>query len=466
MSFPPVQLRLTLSAQRFPAPASGAGHLFVKWVLPGDADVRAWLDALDVREHGLRWPGFVWRMPDGALEVGLGVADRISAGTLAALAEKLGEEDRGHRFVDEQGQDIERQPWMGGCSGLPGVGVASCWEGFGAGQWILPVWRLRVAAGEPAHVTQAFALREGEWKAMDPALTGPPSFPGPSPALRDGESREAFEKRVREAADAMARGGMRKVVLARSRVVQRDSLPLGALLLGLGARYPRCTLFAFAPGDGSVFAGVTPEVLLRANGGQVETMALAGSAPRGATATEDARLGAALTADDKERHEHALVVQQVRTVVRAHGVELEGPDAPTLLRLHNVQHLHTPFRGALREPADALGLAAALHPTPAVCGDPRDLALAWLREREGPSRGWYAGPFGAVVGRDRLDLVVALRTALLRGDRASLQAGAGIVVGSDPAREYDETNAKMDALRGLLLQDRPPGSPHSEESVR
>ncbi len=132
-------------------------------------------------------------------------------------------------------------------------------------------------------------------------------------------------------------------------------------------------------------------------------------------------------------------------------VQLDHPQAPDVLRLDNVMHLATRFRGSLREPApSALDIAGQLHPTAAVGGAPTDRAVELIRELEGMDRGRYAGPVGWVAADGDGELGIALRCAELSGARARLFAGAGVVDGSLPEDELEETRVKLRAMQGAL----------------
>jgi isochorismate synthase len=160
----------------------------------------------------------------------------------------------------------------------------------------------------------------------------------------------------------------------------------------------------------------------------------------------------ALAASAKDLEEHAAVVDVVAEALEPLCVSLTWDQQPTLRGTPNVWHLSTQFRGRLREPAPtALDLALLLHPTPAVGGAPRAEALGVMHQLEGFDRGSYAGPVGWVDAEGNGEWAIALRCALLRGDHATLYAGAGIVGGSEPAAELDETERKfrafLDALR-------------------
>lgn len=131
-------------------------------------------------------------------------------------------------------------------------------------------------------------------------------------------------------------------------------------------------------------------------------------------------------------------------------VSLAHAPAPSVRRLKNVQHLHTPVAGALRPGETVLSVLARLHPTAAVGGLPREGALAAIAAAEGMDRGWYAGPVGWVDADGDGEFAVALRSALLAGNRADLYAGVGVVGESEPAAEWDETEWKLAPVRRAL----------------
>jgi isochorismate synthase len=177
---------------------------------------------------------------------------------------------------------------------------------------------------------------------------------------------------------------------------------------------------------------------------------VAGTIGRGRDADEDARLAATLLGTEKELEEHAVVVDAIRAALRPLTERLDVAPAPTVLPLRHVQHLVTPIEGTLHERAGLLALAGRLHPTPAVGGEPRDLALALIDEHEGFDRGWYAGPVGWLGADGDGELWVALRCGIVEGARATLFAGCGIVADSDPQREWQESRIKLRAVAGAL----------------
>lgn len=241
-------------------------------------------------------------------------------------------------------------------------------------------------------------------------------------------------------------GEVEKVVLARDRVVySRTPFAAGRLVARLHATFPTCFVFHVAG-----LVGASPELLVRRDGARVTSLVLAGTAPRGRDAAHDDALGDALLRSDKDLAEHRPAVTSVRRVLEPVTTALAVDDRPSLLRLANVQHLATAVSGTLRRPVPALELAGHLHPTAAVGGTPRAAALAMIGELETIDRGRYAGPVGWVDGNGDGELAIALRCAELDGSRARLFAGAGIVAGSLPESELEETRLKLRAMQSAF----------------
>ena len=260
-----------------------------------------------------------------------------------------------------------------------------------------------------------------------------------------------YRAAVRRGLARIAAGEFQKIVLARAIDLRANRAlhPL-TVLNGLRQRFPDCYAFSVATGVGPSFIGASPERLVRVSQGVMETEALAGSARRGAGASEDAALGAALARSEKDLREHRHVIGSILRRVEPLGVRLDYAGAPVLRKLANVQHLHTPMRGVLPDGVRLLDLLAVLHPTPAVGGTPREAAVSAIRELEGFPRGLYAGAIGWLNARGGGEFFVGLRSALVEGERARVYAGAGIVAGSEPEREFAETELKFQALLAAL----------------
>jgi isochorismate synthase len=255
---------------------------------------------------------------------------------------------------------------------------------------------------------------------------------------------------VARMAGAVGRGRLDKVVLARQVDLEaRSPIAIPAVLERLRARATGSTVFAIGSA-GRTFLGASPERLVRLEGRHLVSVAMAGSIRRGADRAEDDRLAAELLASDKEREEHAVVVDMLRATLAPLTDELAIPARPHVERLRHLQHLVTPVEGRLRERSSVLRLAELLHPTPAVGGMPRDLALELIAEEEAHERGWYAAPLGWIDRAGDGELVVALRSGVVEGARATLLAGCGIVADSDPEREWQESTTKLLALGSAL----------------
>jgi isochorismate synthase len=269
-------------------------------------------------------------------------------------------------------------------------------------------------------------------------------------ALTPDATAEQYVAAVREALLRIDSGQLRKVVLARSRTVIAPG-DLGAMLRRLAARDPHCHVFAAPiPGPG-VVAGATPEVLIRRRGTLVFSTPLAGSAARGRDAGDDRDAAERLMASTKDRAEHRLVVEAVTDALAPLCLDLRVDPSPSPAATATVWHLSTRVRGVLRDRGmSALALAAHLHPTPAVCGVPREVARTAIADLEPVPRGFYAGLVGWVDGAGDGEWAITLRCAEVYAGAARLFAGAGIIAGSDPDSELAETEMKFRALAEAL----------------
>ena len=338
-------------------------------------------------------------------------------------------------------------------------------EAFPAARIFVPRWQV-ARAGE---VTTAVAnlvveaesdldaLAQRVWRAhgrfarFEPVEQTAASAPGAAPLLFTQAEAGDYPAAVARALKFIEAGEFQKIVLARALDLQANQAldPL-TVLNGLRQRFPDCYAFSAANGNGQSFIGASPERLVRVSQGRVETEALAGSARRGAGANEDAALAAALLRSEKDQREHRHVIESIHRRVLPLGLELSYPALPAVRKLANVQHLHTPMQGLLPAGVRLLDLLAVLHPTPAVGGTPREAAVARIRELEGFPRGLYAGALGWLNARGGGEFLVGLRSALVEGQHARVYAGAGIVEGSEPLREWAETELKFQALLAAL----------------
>lgn len=260
--------------------------------------------------------------------------------------------------------------------------------------------------------------------------------------------RAQWQQLVRDAHTEISSGTMEKVVPARHLQIQAQRrLDPRQLMSTLNYLYPSSMLLATHL-SGRVFVSATPERLASSKKNRITCDAVAGTIRRSAVEQRDVDLGETLLTDPKARHEHQLVVEDIRHSLGPLCTALEHPDQPSLKPLRNLQHLWTEIRGQLKPGVNLLQAAAAIHPTAAVNGSPSTKARAWLRQNEPFNRGWYAGAAGWIDCSGNGELAVLLRCALLDNDRADLFAGAGITAGSDADAEYAETELKF----GVMLE--------------
>lgn len=263
-----------------------------------------------------------------------------------------------------------------------------------------------------------------------------------------------YKQLVKKAVSQIRKGDFEKVVLSRS-VHLQAKVDLPALLSTLAQRNPLGYTFALNLGEDDAQArslvGASPELLLSKCGNRVLSNPLAGSVARSQDAEENRRRADALLQSQKDRHEHALVVDAVAAALRPFCRTLEVPSVPSILATPTMLHLSSEISGELIDPAvSSLELALALHPTPAVCGFPPQPALDFIQHNEGFDRGLFTGLVGWSGANGDGEWAVTIRCAEVTADGVTLYAGAGVVEGSDPVLELAETTAKMRTMLSAL----------------
>ena len=291
--------------------------------------------------------------------------------------------------------------------------------------------------------------------AMEQALAAPlpprpPRASGEPPELRSNETKAAFAAKVERAQEHIRAGDIFQVVLSQRLSGELVADPF-EVYRAVRVLNPSPYLFFLQMGDHTL-VGASPELLVRVEGDLVETMPIAGTRARGATEAEDRALEAELVADPKERAEHEMLVDLGRNdigrVSRFGTVEVT--EHASVQRFSHVMHLVSRVQGRLREDVDALDALYACFPAGTVSGAPKVRAMEIIEDLERTARGVYAGAVGYLDYRGDLDTCIAIRTVVVAGREAHVQAGAGIVYDSVPAKEYIETINKAGALVDAL----------------
>ena len=403
---------------------------------------------LDLVALGAR-SGMLWRR-DGFVMAGMGVAQRIPIDRAAGQAGAA--EAQGHLAALRTTDTIA----------LPGSGpvafAAMPFEPTAASELVVPQalfvrgregrrWATLANDRGPADdaavataVDQAVALTASASAAPQPVEL----------ELRSVLSPEAWRDHVVGGArDRIRAGELSKAVLARELRLRADApLDHAAIIERLAAVHPTAIVFAL---EG--FVGASPELLVARTDDVVRAHPLAGTAARASDPALDQQQVAGLLASDKDRWEHQITIDWLLDELLPFCSFVDAEPNPSIVSLPNVHHLGTRVEGRLSAPpASVLELVAALHPTPAVGGDPQDAALRLISELESAERGRYAGPTGWVDSRGNGAFCVAIRSAQLRRTDATLFAGVGVVADSDPEAELAETRAKFQAMLAVLLR--------------
>jgi menaquinone-specific isochorismate synthase len=373
----------------------------------------------------------------------------VAWGRAASIAihgpDRFGEADRWWR--DLLGNTVVRDE-----VGLPGCGPVA----FGSFTF--------TADSEPSVMVLpgvVVGYRSGEWwvttigvqGAIPPPVTlnrtRPPRRPEPVAFADGGRSGAEWELVVTEAVNRIGSSDLEKVVLARDLVAEAPA-PIDPRwpLSRLAENYPRCWTFCV---DGLL--GATPELLVRLERGLVTSRVLAGTIRRTGDDEHDLALAASLARSSKDLEEHEYAVRSVAAALGPYCLSMNVPETPFVLHLANVMHLATDVTGVAADSPTSLALAAAVHPTAAVCGTPTTAAAALIDEIEGMDRGRYAGPVGWIDATGDGEWGIALRCAQIDptdAARLRLFAGCGIVAGSDPEAELAECAAKLLPMRDAL----------------
>src|SRR5215210_1732914 len=332
------------------------------------------------------------------------------------------------------------------------------WTAFGAYRFVLPRFELHAGDAETTLVCNLVLSRDAQSTQEILEQVEDLSLPSgafgaslPIPVRReDSPDFRGWRGNIERALRAFSEGRLGKVVLARRAEIGFDGDLEPALLLeSLKAATPGCFHFYTEPESGVAFLGASPERLFRRDGSSVVSEAVAGTRPRGMSSEDDEGLRDDLLHSSKDRSEHSYVRIGIGEALAPLCEELEINGDVADMKLRRGRHLRSRVRGTLREGVTDAGLLEALHPTPAVGGHPRDVALEEIRDLEPFDRGLYAGPIGW-IGADASEFAVGIRSGLVRGRMLDLYSGAGIVAGSVPDEEWAEIEQKIGDFTGMF----------------
>jgi isochorismate synthase len=386
-------------------------------------------------EHGPLW------LRDGLALAGRGAAIEITSDTPAQLAPTVHEVLAG---IAVEG-DLDRPgcgplafgalPYdrtVAGCVHIPQLSYGHDRDGT---RWVC--W---TGTGKPPERDDLLA----QLFQPAPAPSAPASF-----HISTTRSPDDWCAAVAAARDELRGGAARKVVLARDVRISSDApIARQPVLTRLQRAYPTCYVFSLAH-----LLGASPELLVSRQGDVVRSQPMAGTVRRSPDPALDARLAAGLLASQKDRVEHQITIDMVHDTLLPWCSYLDAEMEPQVVTVANVHHLATSVEGRLSHPLPSvLELVNALHPTPAVCGDPRDAAAALIARYEGIDRGSYAAPVGWVDREGNGEWAVGVRSAEIAGTTARLFAGVGVVADSDPLAELDETRVKFEAMLGAIIR--------------
>lgn len=348
--------------------------------------------------------------------------------------------------------------------------VGKDWSHYGAASFTLPEWSI-INSGSLTLLTLNFKLKDSDTiddltnsiydqlnylnelcstesydVGVDESNNGSVQVP-----KIDSPDYFKWQHTIESATKHIAEHKYEKIVLARKLDIKLNKEVSDTHILNrLRNQYPDCYSFLIRQNGQSSFIGCTPERLASFNKDYILTEGLAGSTPRGKTASEDVRLESELLQSTKDRNEHEFVINAISKNLKHYSDSIHIPKNPTVKKLTNVQHLYTPIRAQIKDGVSKTEVLENLHPTPAVGGFPREQAVPYITQFEDFDRGWYASPIGWINANGDGEFVVAIRSGLIKKNEVSFYAGCGIVEGSDPLKEWEETNLKFIPMLSAL----------------
>lgn len=403
---------------------------------------------------------FFWKSPDdGMVLVGLGITRSFvnnSAEERFGQLEKEWMKQLGSAIIDNPFESPGTGPLLfGGFSFDPYSMKEELWQPFGDALFYLPEFMLTRLNGDCFMTVNLLDDKENKDGALlyaergiDELVNQPFSEKQTLSTLMYKEENSVAEwlTSVGDVVNLIKETTVKKVVLSRKmRLVFSNPPASGDVLTRLNMQQPNSFIFSIESGD-CCFVGASPERLVKKSGEVIFSTSLAGSIGRNKDPEEDRKLGQTLMNDEKNLHEHALVVEMIKKALEPHCENMDVPKEPVLLKTPYIQHLYTPVRGKAKTSTSIFQLVEKLHPTPALGGVPTSKALEIIREKEMMDRGFYAAPIGWTDFRGNGEFIVAIRSGLMKQDEVFLYAGCGLVADSDPEDELKETGMKFQPM--------------------
>ncbi len=421
-------------------------------------DFLAGVDALSKKEKRF----FYWNEPAEKFSIlGFGEAFQIKANGVERTAqtdeavEKIKNEFQSNWFGEKE---ISVPLFLGGLKFAPNE-ESPLWQDFADADWFIPEHLYFTKNGKYYYVFNSSETNERVEKKIQEGQAFPKSLERNnaqlSPSilesnLEDADERERWYRLVNSALEQIREKKFQKIVLSREVTLKLNSVPvLSQLLEKLNNNYPHCYVYAFSK-NGAVFFGASPEKLAKFQNGWIEADALAGSIPRGRDKSEDKILETELLKSEKNLKEQKAVVDFISGIFKHFSSTIEFNPAPVVRKLPNIQHLWTPIRAKLANGQTIFNVLEEVHPTPAICGVPWEKAMNSILEMESHSRGLYTGAIGWFNFNNEGEFAVAIRSALLKGNNVTAYAGCGIVEGSNPESEFEESKLKLKPILNLF----------------
>ena len=255
--------------------------------------------------------------------------------------------------------------------------------------------------------------------------------------------KKEWNRGVKKILDEIENNKVEKVVLCRP-VLYNSSTPINTtnILEILDKKYPSCSIFSFRRGN-KEFLGATPEVVLQLENNNLTSKIVAGTNADDNSEILNKNSRTNLLEDEKNLHEHNLVVKWILKKLRHLTTKLHIEKKLHIIKLQHIQHLVSLVKGKSKKNVTIFDLLDSLHHSPSICGIPKESALTTIKYLENFSRGWFSGNVGIIRNLNEGCFVIAIRSALIKNITATLFAGAGIVKNSIPDQEFDETQLKL-----------------------